>query len=86
MAWVNALTTLARKPESKNFDAQASVIHHQKRIASGFPGVCDFKSVCGAPGEIFHFEGFQILKLCLFLKVFKIASPENQSLMTMLVE
>ena len=62
--------TLTRKPESKNFDAQASVTHHQKRIASGFPGVCDFKSVCGAPGEIFHFEGFQILKLCLFSEGF----------------
>ena len=62
--------TLARKPESKNFDEQTSVIHQQKRIASGFPGVCDFKSVCGAPGEIFHFEGFQILKLGPFFEGF----------------
>ena len=45
-------------------------IHHRKRIASGFPGVCDFKSVHGSPGEIFHFEGFQILKLGLFFEGF----------------
>ena len=60
------LYTHPRKLESKKFCAQTSVIHHQKRIASGFPGMCDFKSVHGAPGEIFHFEGFQILKLGLF--------------------
>ena len=40
--------TLARKPESKNFDALASVIHQKNRIGSGFPGMCDFKSVHGA--------------------------------------
>ena len=40
--------TLTRKPESKNFDALASVIHQKNRIGSGFPGMCDFKSVHGA--------------------------------------
>ena len=60
----------SRRDAFDDFDEQTSVIHHQKRIASGFPGVCDFKSVCGAPGEIFHFEGFQILKLCLFFEGF----------------
>ena len=58
------------KLESKNFGARTSVIHHWKRIANGFPGMCDFKSVHGAPGEIFHFEGFQILKLGLFFEGF----------------
>mgnify|MGYP007045453012 CR=1 FL=1 len=42
------IITLARKPESKNFDALASVIHQKNRIGSGFPGMCDFKSVHGA--------------------------------------
>ena len=78
--------TPPRKLESKKICVWTSVIHRRNCIASSFPGMCDFKSVGAAPGEIFHFEGFQILKLCLFLKVFKIASPENQSLMTMLVE
>ena len=40
--------TPPRKLESKNFCDRTSVIHHQKRIASGFPGMCDFKSVHGA--------------------------------------
>ena len=64
------LITPPRKLESKKFCAQTSVMHHQKRIASGFPGMCDFKSVHGAPGEIFHFEWFQILKLGLFFEGF----------------
>ena len=59
-----------RKLESKKFCVQRSVIHHQKPIASGFPGVCDFKYVPGAPGEIFHFKGFQILKLDPFFEGF----------------
>ena len=62
--------TPPRKLESKKFCVRTSVIHHQKRIASGFPGVCDFKSVPGVPGKIFHFEGFQILKLGLFFEGF----------------
>ena len=41
--WNGKQTTLARKPESKNFVTQASVIHHQNRIGSSFSGVCDFK-------------------------------------------
>ena len=40
--------TPPRKLESKIFCVRTSVIHYQKRISSGFPGVCDFKSVCGA--------------------------------------
>ena len=40
--------TPPRKLESKNFGDQTSDIHHQKSIANGFPGMCDFKSVHGA--------------------------------------
>ena len=51
------------KLESKIFCVQTSVIHQKECIASGISGMCDIKSVCGNPEEIFHSEVFPILKL-----------------------
>ena len=50
---LDGLSTPPRKLESKNFCALTSAIHQKKRIDSRFAGVCDIKSVPGAPEEIF---------------------------------
>ena len=41
-----------------------------RRIACGFSGICEFKSVHGAREDIFHFKVFKILKLSLFFEGF----------------
>ena len=52
--------TSPKKLESKIFHNHRRVIHQKKRIASGFPGVCDFKSVSRAP-----FLDQRSIRLCL---------------------
>ena len=52
---VMSLHTLPRKPESKIFYAQKSVIHQKKRIEKCFQKIGLKKSTYGAPGELFHF-------------------------------
>ena len=69
------LVLVAHLPESLKVQIVVSrqvsyTIKNILTIDCGFSGMVDFKSVHGAPEEIFHFEVFQILKLVIYFEGF----------------